>query len=275
MNDFLDNLLVILVIYNTEIPESPAFQTLSVALSSQRRKGDIFIYDNSPAPKVIPVRSEWNIFYNHDPTNPGVSKAYNEGFKKAKELNKKWLMLADQDTLFPINIFAEYGISLGKFNSSIVVPILKDETGNVSPFKFYFGGGQRRNNLNGDTELILEKYFFHNSGLIVSTENFEQAGLYDENLSLDFSDMSFAIKLRENNLTFSLANIVCKHSLATAVQDSLTERLKRFESYVASGFYFQKNYFPSHLLLIRIFLRSIKLSWNYKNIKFLMLFFEK
>ena len=43
----------------------------------------------------------FRIHYISDPTNPGVSKAYNVGFELARQLNKKWLLLLDQDTVFP------------------------------------------------------------------------------------------------------------------------------------------------------------------------------
>ncbi|HCW08375.1 MAG TPA: hypothetical protein DGG95_13525 [Cytophagales bacterium] len=273
--DFLDDILIVLVIYQTEINSSLAYLTLTAALRSSQRRGNIFIYDNSLNAQTILPNASAEIQYVHDASNPGVSKAYNRGFQKAKQLGKKWLLLADQDTRFPGNIFSEYQNCIENFRSQIVVPLLLDHIGFVSPFKFWLGGGERVTNLSGSSEMSIHDFFFHNSGLLISIDRFEQAGCYDENLPLDFSDMAFVMKLRRWNNIFLLSNVVCEHQLATSASANFSERLKRFKSYLHSGRYFYKEYFPSRILLIRFFFRAIKLSWSYRNLKFVILFFKK
>lgn len=271
-NNLTDELLVILVLFKCTLQESEAFQSLSKNLEG--KKSTLFIYDNSPSSQVF-VSELWNIIYVHDPSNPGVSKAYNEGFKKAKELGKKWLMLVDQDTEFPAWTFKKYGEAILIRKADLLTPILSDANGIVSPLKFSVGGGQRLKNLSGDQNLKLMDYYFHNSGLLVSVENFERAGMYDENLPLDFSDFSFVHRLRSHCHHFFVADVHCNQKLASTSPAKKENRLARFKSYVSSGKYFQKKYQPANFfILVRIFFRAIKLTLHYKDYSFVKAYFN-
>src|SRR5258708_19448906 len=103
--DFFDDLMVVLVIYKMEINESPAFSSLTKALQSGNHRAAIFIYDNSPQTHTHRQNQNWEITYRNDPSNPGVSKAYNEGFEFPKSQYKKWIFLFNQNTYFPFFFF--------------------------------------------------------------------------------------------------------------------------------------------------------------------------
>src|SRR5690606_15818190 len=60
----------------------------------------IYVYDNSPNIDEEAIANPF-VFYVHDNKNPGVSKAYNEGAKFAKDNGKNWILLLDQDTQLP------------------------------------------------------------------------------------------------------------------------------------------------------------------------------
>ena len=273
MSDFLDELLVVLVIYKMKIAESAAYHSLTQALMTIGSSTSLFVYDNSPYIQRPPNDSVWSIQYVHDASNPGVSKAYNEGFGFAKERNKKWLLLLDQDTTFPSHSVEEYFKAAS--SHPIVVPILKDRFGTVSPLRFYFGGGQRVKRSEGNAVMNLNDFLFHNSGLLVATETFERAGGYDEDLKLDFSDFAFVHRLRMHNKEFALANFYCSHGLATSEVKTRDERLTRFESYVSAGKYFKKTYAHSdQFLLTRFFLRGVKLCLQYRTHKFMLAIFR-
>ncbi len=112
MDHFLDSLLIVLVIYKMKIGESPAFVSLTRALQFSHQSATLFVYDNSPRPQNIEQNENWKIEYQNDPTNPGVSKAYNEGFTLAKTENKKWMLLVDQDTEFEKDSLLIYKIAV-------------------------------------------------------------------------------------------------------------------------------------------------------------------
>jgi GT2 family glycosyltransferase len=267
----VEDLLVILVLYEMSLNDSAAFKSLSRALQS--KNCSLFVYDNSSQAQTVEGEN-WNIIYRHDASNPGVSKAFNEGFKKAKELNKKWLMLADQDTVFPEHVFEKYFTGVARLGEEVFVPVLKDKGGIVSPLKFYWGGGHRIKSLDKEVQLPVQKYFFHNSGIFISTNAFGKAGGYDENLALDFSDFSFAKRLGEHFLCFRVLDVVCSHDLASTSPQALDRRLSRFKHYQKSASLFNETYLQSSLLMPRVFLRAIKLSWQYRTLKFIFSYFE-
>jgi rhamnosyltransferase len=272
MKDFLDELLVVLVVYDMRIVECPAYYSLTNALTASSYVVSLFVYDNSVTEQQPPGHTCWEVNYFHDRSNPGVSKAYNMGCRLAIETHKKWMLLLDQDTFFPRNCFDEY------FKAAMVhpiaVPLLKDNFGIVSPLQFYYGGGQRVKDFENHSVLKLKDFLFHNSGLLVSTKTFERVGGYDENLRLDFSDFAFVHRLRRHEKEFAIADFSCLHRLATSETTSLDERLSRFESYVSAGKYFMKIYASCDwLLLPRIFLRGVKLCLQYRTHKFMTPFF--
>lgn len=89
-------LLFVIVIYNLDFHQSSTYQTLLLPHS------DIptYIIDNSLYSQI--VQDSNVIFYSHHPDNPGVSFAYNEAAKYAKENGYEWMLLLDQDTHFPM-----------------------------------------------------------------------------------------------------------------------------------------------------------------------------
>lgn len=95
-------LLFVIVIYNLDFHQSSTYQTLLLPHS------DIptYIIDNSLYSQI--VQDSNVIFYSHHPDNPGVSFAYNEAAKYAKENGYEWMLLLDQDTHFPNGILQEY-----------------------------------------------------------------------------------------------------------------------------------------------------------------------
>ncbi|GHN00384.1 glycosyl transferase family 2 [Cytophagales bacterium WSM2-2] len=271
---FFENLWIVLVIYRIRIDESPAYQSLVKAIESLNQTASFFIYDNSSEPQAVPGNSSHTIYYHHDPQNPGVSKAFNEGFRKAHVLNKRWLLLVDQDTLFPSHTFNKYFECVQKSGYPVIVPLLCDKFGLVSPLKFYRGGGQRIKKPEAGIA-DLQDFLFHNSGLLISTASFEDVGMYDENLPLDFSDFAFVHRLRKNHAHFVIADIECTHDLASTSPAPAKIRLRRFESYLKSGRYFKKEYMSgSWTMELRFFLRALKFSVRYVNFRFLVLYFK-
>jgi GT2 family glycosyltransferase len=274
MTNFTSELLVVLVIYKMKITESPTYQSLTTALGQSKESILLFVYDNSPEAQEIEIDKCWIIHYLHDPSNPGVSKAYNEGFRIAKELNKKWLLLVDQDTIFPMKAFESYLKCISEFRLDVVVPILKDEVGIISPFKFYFGGGSRLKNIRGFEMLKLADHFFVNSGILISILAFERAGKYDENLPLDFSDIAFVQRLKMTADYFTVSDSICHHELSSLRNCSVMERLNRFTIYLQASRYFRRHYTSLAWIQIRGFFQAMKLSFRYMNFRFLLLYFK-
>jgi GT2 family glycosyltransferase len=271
---FFEELLVVLVIYKMEINESPAFNSLTIALQSLNQKTSIFIYDNSPHSHSHTANENWLTTYRNDPSNPGVSKAYNEGFKCAKDQGKKWMLLVDQDTIFEKDFFLKYKIAVEENqNEKIFVPIQHDSKGIVSPFHFHFGRGIRLKKFIAGQYQLAEKKFI-NSGLLISYELFELSGGFDERFKLDFSDLAFIERLKSVTRTFLVIDSKCTHSLFATECSSREEILVRFKIYCQSA-NLLGNQTGNFWVLIWKHLRAIVFSFNYFNWRFITLAFAK
>lgn len=270
----LSQTLATLVLYNTSLENSFTFQSLRESLNKAGLPMDILIYDNSENPQKTPSSIKgWNIRYVHDSTNGGVSKAYNSAFEMAKRDGKKWLLLLDQDTSYPVSAISEYCRSLTLHpDQHIFIPRLYDTLGMVSPLQFKLGGGKRIKDLNPGT-YSLHNFKFHNCGMLISTDAFEKAGGYDEQLPLDFSDFSFIERLKKNQSTFVVNEVTGNHHLASTSVANMEERAVRFKSYIQACRYYQVKYQPDDWKIsVRLFLRSIKLSWTHLTFRFVVLY---
>lgn len=271
--EILSETLATVVLYNTSLESSPTFQTLGNALRAMGLSMDILVYDNSSFPQKVQSTDTWQVHYIHDSSNGGVSKAYNAAFEIAKRNGKKWLLLLDQDTSYPPSFFSEYYDSMSQYpDQQVFVSRLSDASGMVSPLQFRSGGGKRVQYMKPGVYSIHD-FKFHNCGVWISASTFEKAGGYDENLPLDFSDFSFTDRLRKGTSNFVVTSVAGTHPLAATSIASLDERLTRFKSYMKAGRYYKSNYRPEDWKIsVRIFLRSLKLSWTYGTLRFIKLY---
>ena len=194
----MTSLLISIVIYNKKISD------LTILKKIPNKNIDIFIYDNSKLPQEIPTFENVNIYYEHDANNSGVSRAYNQAYKKAKELNKTLLLVLDQDSSFELSFIELYMKMYKEYkNDYIYAPIVCDE----KKTKIY--SPAFLNNFVGKVQSF-EKFVYEeryslvdgsviNSGLMIPLEMFEKIGGYNEKLRLDFSDIYFIEKYKELN----------------------------------------------------------------------------
>ncbi len=273
-NNFLEELMVVLVIYKMEINESPAFKSLTTSLQSINQKTAIFIYDNSPNAQTHTHNRNWMITYRNDVSNPGVSKAYNEGFKCTKDQGKKWMLLADHDTVFERDFFLKCKVVVEENEAEkVFVPVMIDSKGIVSPFHFKWGRGVRLKNINGGKYLLTEKKFI-NSGLLISCELFELSGGFDEQFKLDFSDLAFIERLKSATKTFVLIDSRCAHSLFASKRTTLQESLERFNVYCQSANLFVKRT-GDFWVTIWKYIRAVAFFCRYFDWRFITLAFAK
>jgi len=264
----LDPMLVVLVLFEMKLEESRAYQSLDRALAKTDERCQLFAYDNSSRAGALPDQGRWQIQYHHDPSNPGVSKAYNQAFTWAEGNNKKWLLLTDQDTTFPDDIFEQYKVSQANFpQCQIFAPLLIDERGLISPFRKRNSSGKRLATIKPGLH-PLDKIHAVNSGLLVSMSLFRAAGGYDERLRLDFSDFSFF--RRASRITSSLAVVEarCLHQHSSSARGNLQEAMERFRTYLRGSKIMaaEENPFPFRF---RSFLRALKLSLRYRSLRFI------
>ena len=270
----LDDFLIVIVLYRQSLFECAVYQSLVNAKGYAKNSPALLIYDNS----FLPIdKSSYpsELIYVHNPTNPGVSKAYNEAYKIARQLNKNWLLLVDQDTEFPSIILQDYSTAiLANPQINIFVPSLLDAKGLVSPFRTRWGKGRRIKPLNAALYSI-KHYKIINSGMLISLDLFEKAGGYDERFALDYSDLSFLDRVFKNESYFSLLPTQCPHDFSdTKVKPDLLAELDRFKLFCKSTCLYKKISIHSVILVWIILPRALKLSFKMKSFKFIHIGFK-
>jgi len=265
----IEDTLFVIVIYNCVITQSIAFQSLRKADALSHPK-DVFIYDNSLSPQAVPSGNE-RIHYHHNPLNAGVSAAYNEGSRKAKQFHKKWLLLMDQDTDFPGNAWNKYEQGILNYpDKRVFVPTLIDGHQIVSPFRLRWGKGIKIDNRQPGVHSFRHLCVI-NSGLLISSELFEAAGGYDERFPLDFSDVIFIERLSAITPEFIWINATCIHSLSSQQDKNATTSvvLNRFKKYSAAAALLKKISRKKTLLSFILLPRAFKLGLMKKDFRFL------
>ncbi|HEU5291311.1 MAG TPA: hypothetical protein VFU05_11740 [Cyclobacteriaceae bacterium] len=274
LQQWLDETLAVLVLYKTPLRESVTYTSLSEALKKSNGTIDWFVYDNSPTIREN-NSPDTAIIFRSDTSNPGVSRAYNEGFKMAESLGKKWLLLLDQDTHFPIDAIEKYHNFLVAYpQESCFIPRLTDRVGIISPFKFRLGNGFRISSVSDGIQSF-NKLHFVNSGLMISVNSFRQAKGYDEAFPLDFSDYAFIEKIRTVHESFVLISLIANHGHSSLQGMEVHEELERFTHFTSAAKIFRKKYHPGNwLIILRPFLRAVKLSVRHKTLAFVKQYFD-
>lgn len=278
MNE-IKNIVAVIVLYKTSYLESVTFQSLVRAMQGFDQILDVVIYDNSPKPAVS-VREfshkNLNIYYQHDPVNSGVSKAYNFGAKYAKGIGlKNWLLLLDQDTSFEADLLVKYLAEISRYpDIRLFAPILKLEDGMVfSPCKFMFKRGFRLKEVNPGI-LSLKHISPVNSGMMIGLKSFFNCGGYNENVKLDFSDFQFIERFKKTESHFCVINAVGYQDFSNAETD--VDKLNlRYAFYCDGAKNFEKPIFVDHVqFFIVAFMRALTLSLRNKRLVFFKTFYN-
>lgn len=252
-------ILVALVLYRCKLADAASWQSLG-GLESPAH---FFIWDNSPEGQEMPDTPR--IDYVHCPENLGVSAAYNAASRQARALGIPWLLLADQDTSFPEGALSNVPIHE---RYAIMAWPACDALGQISPFLFRWGRGWRVRDL-PPGRCSLRKYRLINSGLLVTTKLFEEAGGYNEQLPLDFSDIEFLERAGKQASHFLLLSPATQHRLSGSAHQPPEQALIRFRHYATGALRFGTLTARKCQMASNVLIRAIVQSLRYGNVKFL------
>ena len=221
------DVLYVAVLYRQELSESNAYRTLL------HDRAHVYIHDNSPE-AVSPAHLPEGWVYVSDPSNPGLSAAYNAAARYGVEHGFKWLMITDQDTTYAEGAGDRYEAFPDRYpEERIFIPRVTIPDGRyISPVRkrWYFAHPEKEP-LTGRIRLAHSAVI--NSGLLIDLDAFQRCGGYSEKVFLDFSDFQFIDKFSQKYPYGKVIDEVL-HQCFSALTDSRATMLKRYGTFCRS-----------------------------------------
>lgn len=262
------NILIVTVLFNQQIKHTNVFRTLLGGYE------DVYIYDNSAVAQISgQIPSKW--VYVSDPSNPGLSTAYNKAAEYAHGHGYDWLLICDQDTIFPKNSIKTCLSHIQKHPGyNLFVPrIMADNSKYMSPIRI-------RNYVTKLSDSVpsgridLDKYAVINSGMLVNTGAFLKCGGYNENVFLDFSDFQFIEKFSRLYPDAFVMDMTCKQNFSN-LTDSTESKLNRFRLFCKSLYGYESLHrFGKHKITLIVIKRTLSLCLQSRSFKPLSIFFK-
>jgi GT2 family glycosyltransferase len=210
-------LLSILVLYKQRLEESKTFTSLFRTSPTWDERIHLLVYDNSPVPMHAPGAfddSGGHIHYLSDTSNPCVSSAYNVGARIARELEKPYLLLLDQDTLFPRDALSGYLNAIETHKGCpLFAPMLLCDGKIYSPCRQMLHVHLTLRAMEPGRVSARGKSLL-NSGMCIKLDAFDKVGGFDEKIPLDFADHDFMRRYHTHFDSFFLLDMACAHGFS-------------------------------------------------------------
>jgi rhamnosyltransferase len=271
---FNEDVLAVIVLYKIKLSDSLSFKSLSASLKPGKNRLELLVYDNSPEYNVgqeFDDYKKWNITYQADPENSGVSKAYNSAAALAAKKGKNWLLLLDQDTNFPVVTLAAYETAINNYpGEKLFVPVMITTANEIiSPAHFKMMRGFYAKNIKPGIN-DLQGYSTINCGMCIALSAFNGNDGYNELIKLDFSDHDFIRRFKKKiTAAVVVIDLTVRHNLSTSEKTTFNQDRVRFKYFLDGSGYFSQSFGDSVLLNTHAFLRALKLTITHKNIFFL------
>lgn len=256
----------IIVLYNMNYKDSYTFKYLLECPEYKQGIIDIVAVDNS-------VRSYHNsdvdnlerVIYVSMNGNKGLSKAYNAGLdaiEKNYGLDNRMIVILDDDTEMGKDYFKEVIKASGDAIHSIFLPIVKDQTGYLSPSFMFKYKCKRCYDLDDITD---ENICGINSGMAIKGELFKNYR-YNEDMFLDYIDHNFLRDMKRKHIGIRVLDVELHQNFSsdTDTYKQAKHRLKIFKKdirvYYSHGF---MEYMTYCYVMVR---RKLSLLRKYKRI---------
>jgi len=270
----LNDILAVMVSYQVGLAASETFTSLTDCLKAHKLSMDIVVYDNSREPISMgdyATCRNWFITYIHDQSNSGVSKAYNTAFSIARKKRKKWILLLDQDTRFPINALHSYIDSLTAHpGEHLFAPALLVGQKMISPCRYYFKRGFHLKSSSPGIHSIRHKTIL-NSGMCISADAFEKNNGYNDKIRLYFSDLDFIERYAKLFNSFCLIDMQCMHNHGHD-NGNFDNTISRFRLYCEGARQSSHNAWDFIILFIMLSFRSLGYSVRHRSFAFVAIF---
>lgn len=263
----LSEIIAVIVIYQKPIDDSKAYQALKPLITQGL---SVLIFDNSTADQAAPPE----LIYHHSHHNEGVSGAYNFAAQKAIQSGKTWLWLLDDDTLVDPDFVKEVSTHLQAGTSAgLYVPRILSKGKLLSPFRIHQSLSKRMESIKTGLHPI-EYIRPINSGMLIQTDLFQQAGGYSTSLPLDFSDIEFTDRLKDIQETMYVTKAFFEQNFSGDERPPLAKAKQRFAMYARSASVYAKTVAHPYHLRKQVLKRALRLSLQYFSPYFMAVFLK-
>lgn len=272
----ISDIQFVIVLYNQDFYSSITYSSLLKNLKEYDEKISLFIYDNSPTAQILDRNEDTvRLEYFHDPSNSGLSKAYNLAAKIGERNNKTWLILLDQDTFFPEKSMSVYLDAIKEHPEvKLFAPILRISNGlYMSPCRYHYKWGKLISEVNSGL-VQFDKLVPVNSGLCVQILAFNEVGGYNENVKVDGADFQFIERFKKKYNRFYILDLILEQDFSMFEED-FNKIISRYSIFLKDVKNFERHYWYDRLYYFRIIcIRTLKLSLQTRNLKVIDVFFK-
>ena len=274
-------IVAIIVRYKTLIEDS---QTLQSVVAEFAQHPDllsqigVMIWDNSPSP-IEDFALPFPVEYRTTGANVGVSGAYNHGLKFAREQNCPWMLLLDQDTALPLGFLrqmVQYATDLSaRREIAAVAPIVADGGRFISPNTL---GWLRERLVTPPAQGVQKGTVIPiNSGALIRVSDLIEAGGFNEDFWLDYSDYAAFDQLQARGGRIYVAgDLLIHHKLSISDIDSNVSLLRYTNILYSEGSYWDlyRPFASRYLHTLRLFIRALRQYFRLQNKKISLLTFS-
>lgn len=265
----MGDILAVVVLYESDLFQCSTYKTLL-----EHSGLPVFVYDNSRISRISQALPG-HFVYVHNPDNAGVSAAYNRAARYALENEFEWILILDQDTVFPYDIISEYRKAIGSNPGvHLFAPLIKiDDEHYLSPsVKKHRVSHLTKKAVSGKLEL--SKYAVINSGMLIRLSAFFACGGYNEKVWLDFSDHQFTERFQKHFLYFYAIDAVCFQNFSNQ-NHNVEGLIARYRIFCSSLKCCEKNSTVDHLeYLWIVWKRACSLVLRTRKAIFIKIFFK-
>lgn len=266
----INNLSAIIVSYN---PNMGVIQKLINKLTSQGCF--VIIVDNGSENytqiKEIEIKDKKNINVILLGGNLGIAKAQNVGIKTAIDLNYEYVIIFDQDSQIEdsfINSLLEVHkklILMGK-NVATVGPTFIDTKTLQKSYALRYDGLRLKKVYAESGKLAIKSDYIISSGSLIHSEKFNNIGLMDEKLFIDFVDIEWGIRAKQKGYdSFMACDVYMNHTIGDT-----SIKLPIFNKFINIHSNFRKYFIVRNAIYLTFY---SKLPFNWKLIQILKTFF--
>lgn len=266
-----------IVLYKEELQSSITFtsliESITINLENSNEKISLLVYDNTN--RVIGEKENKDYIYNEnikvhyftDNQNNGLPYAYNFFVDIADKLGKKWIVLLDQDTELPKDIFAKY---LHADDEKMVHCPLVFSNGSLMSPSYYKNYRSSLMEVPEKSSFSLKNVSCINSGLMINVEFFQKIGGYNSKLFLDFCDHDFIEKIKKNKI--EQLGIIDTRLIQefSAVTNTKEQALYRYSLFLKDLNEYKKGKSIMGIFFMVDLPRVLKLTFQYKSLKFIL-----